>query len=427
MGRCNNAEAFKLIGMSKIKDTTEVNFDVHRDLPDCRKINARDYIEEMAMESVDYSYNRYLIPENRFECNRPGCVNTGTLMLSATGTAVYHFEGDSTEFANGVITFYAYVGSATSGNITVAISDTATGTNADSYTIPITATDVRDGFMPVIVDLTDTPTDIGSGWTPGNDAYIAITLPAANMGISSINIFDALSDFELDAVVKVACISSMGGSFDVSAIESTCLSSGYDKTLSSLSFPVTGNKVSANYYLLNPLNGKGEEATGFEVVTVKKTLDANAKVTLYDVAPDECGFFAVQVPSECASPELIKLNIPVEIDVDEGHYQILGGDTNTPTLKFNAILAEKDVLITYPRVMKATEITGNVENLDGVRTRMTVPLETTDGRKQIHVFNNVLVTGFPMSFTKNETEFAFTITIEKDAGGDFYHIYEEAV
>lgn len=162
-------------------------------------------------------------------------------------------------------------------------------------------------------------------------------------------------------------------------------------------------------------------------MTVKKTLDADAKVTLYDVAPDECGFFAVQVPSECASPELIKLNIPVEIDVDEGHYQILGGDTNTPTLKFNSILANKEVLITYPRVMDATEITGNVENLDGVRTRMTVPLETTDGRKQIHVFNNVLVTGFPMSFTTNETEFAFTITIEKDAGGDFYHIYEEAV
>ena len=47
----------------------------------------------------------------------------------------------------------------------------------------------------------------------------------------------------------------------------------------------------------------------------------------------------------------------------------------------------------------------------------------TDGVKYRFVFDNVLITSFPNAMTEEETEFAFTINIQKDAQGRFGRAY----
>lgn len=424
MGRCSNAELMKKIGIKKLDKTVEVTFDIHRDLPDCRKINTKDYINTLS----GVTYNKYKRPENQFECLREGCITSGVLNVPTGQTPVYKAQFDATEFENGVITLYVYPGGTTlPANVTLTISDADTFTDSDVYTFAVTSDMVgEDGFAAVMVVLQDTPTSTtGNGWTASaGGAYIKLSANK-DLGFSSIDIYESIYDFEIDDVVKVGCLTSMGGSFDIETIEATCLSSGYNTDLGSLSFPVTGNTVTSNYHLLNPLNAKGSSTKGYEIVTVRKTVGNDGTIVISDASQDECGNIAVQVADSCDTSELKRLSIPNQVTLDEGHYQVILNNNGTTTFRFNTALAGTDVLISYPRTTSVEEWVGSAENLGSVRVRMTVPLETTDGRHEVHVFNNVLVTGFPMSFTQEETEFAFTITIQKDRDGYFYHIYRQ--
>ena len=422
MGRCSNTELLKKIGVKKLDKNVEVTFDIHRDLPDCRKINTKDYINEVAGATV----NKYKKPENQFECMREGCITSGTVVIPSTQNLQYKAQFDATEFENGVVTFYVYPGSTTlPATVTFTISDESAFTNADVYSVNVTEAMVgEDGFAAIMIVLQDTPTSTsGDGWeASAAGAYIKLSANK-ELGFSTIDIYESIYDFEIDDVVKVGCLTSMGGSFDIETIEATCLSSGYNTDLGSLTFPVTGNTVTSNYHLLNPLNGKGPSTTGYEIVTVRKTIGVDGTVIISDAAQDECGNITVQIADACDTSELKRLSIPNQVTLDEGHYQVVKNANGTITFYFNTALGGTDVYISYPKTTSVEEWVGNAENLGSVRVRMTVPLETTDGRKETHVFNNVLVTGFPMSFTNEETEFAFTITIQKDSNGDFYHIY----
>ena len=123
--KCKNEKLLAKIGKEKLTKTTEVDFTVLNPLDDCRRINARDYVaSEGAVE-----YNRYLIPDDKFNCYGDKCVNSGTLTIPANGKAVYRVPLNALDTYLGVIAFYAIA----SGKITVKVSDTKTFTNADVY------------------------------------------------------------------------------------------------------------------------------------------------------------------------------------------------------------------------------------------------------------------------------------------------------
>ena len=192
MARCNNGVLLNKIGMKTLTDQTEIDIRVRRDLPDCKRMSAKNY----SAISGAYTWNQFRKPVNRFECMRRGCINSGLLMMAAANeTVTYHARYDAVEFSGGVITLYVYPDSAATYPITltVNISDTSTFTNADSYEVTLTEAMVTDdGFIPVVVDLSETPTDIGDGWTATSaGAYIQLSADKI-VGYSSIAIFDAL-------------------------------------------------------------------------------------------------------------------------------------------------------------------------------------------------------------------------------------------
>lgn len=431
MARCSNAEVMRKVSLKKLSKQTELDLSLIRELPDCRRLKAKAF----AKISGDYTWDNYERPINRFECMPKNCTTSGTLQLaSAAETVTYQIPGDAREVSSGIVTFY--VKTANAAAVTVKFSEDDTFTNADQYAVNIAVKDVMDdGYYPVTIDLEQTPTQVGNGWTPGPVSYVQISADVV-IGLSTIDFFEAMEDFELNQTVKLSCMSSVGGTFDVPSIEARCAEAQYDENVNSLSFPVTAALISANWLFLNPMIGKGKDAEGFEMVTIKKPVEAvtvggndYGRIILTDAAED-CGFYAVQRADGCDPELLTEISIPTIQDFDMMHFQRVETDNGTE-LYFNAQLVGAEMLVSYPKKADVEEYVANTDNLNEVRTRMTIPYETegisgVKGTKYIFVFNNVLVTSFPFTVTDQDTSFPFTFTILRDDGGDFMHIYKIA-
>ena len=420
MARCNNDLLLKKIGINSLTENTEIDFRIRKDLADCRKINTKDYIDV----SGDVSYNKYDRPANAFECLRKNCVNTGALTLGATGSAKYLARFDATEFAAGVITFY--VKNAAQTVLNFKISDDEAQANADQYNVTVTA---GAEWKPVVIDLSSTPAqEIGEGWTASaKGAYISITSSTA-AAISSIAIFDSIEDFELNDVVTVSCLTTIGGTFDLEVVEAQCQEARYNDAITTLTYPVTGTRVTPNYWKLNPLVSKGDKTTGFDMATTKKTIEAfdgRGRVILADMNQEVCGYVSVQLDDTCdvTDAALTQLSVPgnVSVALDAGHYQVEAAEDAT-YIYFSADLVGMDVLIRYPRLVEIEEMVASPDNLDGVHVSMVVPHIQSDGVRLLYVFDNVYVTSFPATITNEAAEFAFTITIGRDDDNNFFRI-----
>lgn len=433
MAKCKNEKFISTIGPAKLNKNVEVDFDVQRNLPDCQKQNAGRYIKT---EASNPRYDRFKTPKNQFECMQTYCVNSGTLYNEGAATD-YKFKLNASEFAAGVLTFYAL---GDTGNAVILISDTAQFTNADQYTVDLsTMAHGDDGYSAVVVDLTQTPTDIGDGWSAtGDNVYVRISL-ASGQGISTISMFESMDDFAVSTHVIARCLTGVDGSFDLDAAEETCFNRGaYDTTdLNGFEKTVSFRAITSNYWRLLPLYKKGSLTTAWDKETVEMTVKALTGtnfgyVTLDDIDQNECGFVTVQVLYDCretkesADALLDRLAIPSRIDMDGGHYQLIDNGDGTTMILFNEMHIGKDVLISYPKVVDVVDsfdITD--EDVNEVRTRMTYVKQYTNGAKYRFVYNNVLVTSFPDALSEDtDAEGEFTISIQRDADGRFGYAYK---
>ena len=427
MARCNNEELIRKVSLAKLKKSTEIDLALLRDLPDCRIIKAKAF----TAISGTYTWDNYNRPVNRFECMPKGCTTSGTLNLAQSGTVTYRIPGDAREIAAGVITFY--VTGLAPMTATVKVSESDTFTNADVYTVDAVFAD--DGYAPIVIDLTKEPDSVeGNGWTAEAVSYIQISLSKIG-GVSTIGFFEAMEDFELNQTVKLSCMSSIGGTFDIPTIEARCAEAQYDENVNSVSFPVTAALVSSNWLFLNPLMGKGTADEGFVMTTVKKTVEeytvgeqTYGRIILTDAA-EACSFFAVQRVDGCDPDLLTEISMPTIQDFDIMHYQKIE-TANGVELIFNADLTNVEMLVSYPKAVEAEEYVLNTDNLNEVRVRMTVPYMAesagVESVKYVLVANNVLVTSVPFTVTDQDTSFPFTFTILRDQDGNFIHLYKIA-
>lgn len=434
MAKCKNEKFMSTIGISKLNKNVEVDFDVQRNLPDCQKLSAGKYISTTASTS---RFDRFKIPKNQFECMQGACVNTGTLYVTAGAETVYKFKLDATEFAAGVLTFYAL---GTTGTAEVTISDASTFTNADKYTVDLTEmAHGDDGYTAVVVDLSQTPTDVGTGWSATGEAiYVKIKLSAAT-GLSTIAMFESMDDFAVSTHVIARCLTGIDGSFDLDEAETTCFQNGgkYDTSdLNSIEKTVSFKAITPNYWRLLPLYRKGSLTKAWDKETVEMTVKAltgttYGYVTLDDIDQNECGFISIQALYDCRESQnvsdalLERLAIPSKVDMDEDHYQLINNGDGTTTILFNQVHIGRDILISYPKVVDVVdsfELTDEMVN--EVRTRMTYVKCHTDGSRYRFVFDNVLVTSFPDAISEDdEYEGEFTVSIHRDANGRFGYAY----
>ena len=431
--KCRNDIFMSKVGVNKLDKAQEVHFDVQRDLPDCKKINTKNYLTTAAATP---DFNKFKTPSNQFECMRVGCVNSGTLFNEGAATD-FRINYDATEFSAGVLTFYV-MPPAGAASVNVKLSNTNAFTDDWLWTIPLADINAgADGYKAVIVDMSKAPTVEGTGYVPSpTGAFLQIEVvpddPAEDMsgvGISSIFIFDEMNDFELSSHVIMSCLTSVDGTFDFEAAEATCFGGGYNTDdLSAFEKTVTGKALTPNYMLLNPMAKKNGEVQTFDLVTVQKTLEDGvdyAFTTLLDMDQAECGFFSAAIADACdiTDAQLERLSIPSRVDVDEKHYQLIDNGDGTTTVLFNKALVGQNVNISYPKVVMAEEYEFTEDVIGDARVRMSYTKTHTDGVKYRFVFNNVLITSVPDAVSQDETEFAFTVSIQKDARGKWGYAY----
>lgn len=421
--KCKNDAFMRMVGAEKLDKKVEVDFDVQRYLPDCNKINARRYVQT-AGENV--SYNAYKIPANRFECMNPNCVNSGTAFIGTSKTVYKAVAGEN--FSAGVITFYV-TGGVTSAE--VLLSDTVEGTNGWKYTVTPGSVGA-DGFAPVVVDLSQAPTEVGTGWTPSDaPAYIAITLTGGtNQGISSIAIFDDLEDFQTSTHVKVGCLTTIDGTWDFEVAENACFANNYSYSENrSFEKTITGTKMTANHWRLNPMYKRGSATEGFDIVTVERTVKQGSGygiVAIDDMNQNECRFFSMMLadsPCVVGDAQLEKLSIPMAVALDEGHYVLVDAGDGVTNVMLNSEHVGKKVLISYPKLADVEEFILSDDAINEIRTSMSYVRRYTDGHKYRFVFNKVLVTSYSDTQSEDEGEFTVTVSIQKDENGVWGHAY----
>lgn len=425
MARCGNEAVLKLVSQEALQQNTQIDFRLRRDLPDCKKINTKNFYAI----SGDYTLNKYKKPENRFECGRTGCVNTGLLMMAvADETVAYRAMFNAIEFAEGVVTFYVYPDPAAEFPITVTfkISDADTFTDADVYTKTIQQADVTaDGFVPITVNLANVPDSVaGNGWTASEaGAYIQLSADKV-VGYSSISIYDSIDDFDLLEMVTIGCLSSAGGSFDLEVLTGQCQSAQYNDQVSTLNYPVTGTQISPNYMNLFPMMRKSQQTEGFDMVTVEKTVNAEGKIVLPDLDQSVCGFITVQANDACdVSEATYTMSSATSIaDVDDGHFIVVKNTDGTTELVFNTSQAGVAMNVRYPKKVEVERWNANVNNLNSANVSMTVPYVMKDGTKYLYVFDNVFVTGFPAALANTDPTFSFTLAIGRDEEGNFFYV-----
>lgn len=422
MARCTDTY-FNKVSKSKYGSDTEITINVLSDLADCKKINAKDFLSA----SNTTTFSKFIKPDNDFECYRKGCVTTGTLDVPAGTTLIYRAAYDATEFAAGVITFY--VKPTDDDTLTVKISTDAAAKNADVYTIKIDKNTVlEDGYIPVVVDLFNTPDDVvGEGWEASSSgAYITFS-SEKEYGLSTISILDSIECFEINDVVKISCISEITDDITAEIAEETCVTNGYDQTSTpEIEFTVTGKLVTPNFWKLNPMADKGTTTEGFTIATAKKTVEAKdgyGVITLPDVFQSECGFIGVQANDSCNATDatLERLSTPYLTAVDEGHYIVIKDTTNEITyIYLNKTFVGQEILVSYPQKAEIEQRVVSAANLGKRRCRISYPYKMSDGTEYNVTFNNALVTSFPMGISSDENDIEITFAVQPDSDGNYF-------
>ena len=46
----------------------------------------------------------------------------------------------------------------------------------------------------------------------------------------------------------------------------------------------------------------------------------------------------------------------------------------------------------------------------------------SDGVFEVHEYPNVLITSFPQTINNSDSEFSFTVSVQRDVDGSFFHV-----
>lgn len=438
--RCDVNEALAMLSVSKIPSSTEIYFSVVQDNDSCVKIVTKDYVD---IHGDSATYNKFNRPKDAFNCLAEGCRNSGELVIVGEQNelgATFEKMTNANELYAGASTFYVNLPEDGNYVIEYTISDAKdkTPANADVYRQTING---KQGYNPVFIDFSRVPEEvIGEGWqasTQGIRITILVSqldsegelIPIEQVGISSISFYDSVYELNNDSLVALGCVSENGGDMTMDVSDSVCFGSTYDPTSAEITRTLTAGKVSGNYWLLNPFMRAGEATEGWVVSTSKEVVQEviidgqrYGYVYLEGLATEECSFTSAIIADECAQEaELSKVNIPGVTDLEDNQYQIIKEGEYAGYLLVNERLIGEAIVFAYPMRANIEQFIADDTAYEGRRVRMYFTTKLSDGTEVTYIFNNVLITSFPSTFSStDETTFEFEISIQKDANGHFF-------
>lgn len=441
MSKCNlNKIVAQKIAPQKLTNLDEIDFTISRDIDACAKINTKNYVADGADSGL--FYDRLLVPEDLLNvCESFGCKNTGTLKHGGNGntpvitSAVFKSATDATKYSAGIMTFYAYSASGGNGSYTVKIADIAEAdtesftANHNQYTGAITFPQ-GGGFALVVVDLSE-GTAIGNGWTAtpnGVKLEITATTPEFTTygGISSISLFESIVDLEGNDVVKLGCLQTIGGDDTADPLETSCFGDGYDEESVAVSRTLTAQSWTPNAWKLNPLVNRGDKTEGYIMDTVEVTVADDGKIILADAYRDQCGMVYVAINDSCNVTDAVLNRVNVGnsgITLDADQFAVETNVENGIVVRVATELAGKVVVVSYPKFVEGEHFVANTVSLNDRKVTMTYKRPLNDGTIEVFIYRNVLITSFPMTISKSDTDFEFGVSVQKDRSGNYYEYY----
>lgn len=456
MNKCNlNRVVAQKVGYNKVEKTQEVDFNLSTDIDACVKINTKNYIAyEGATAPV---YSRLAVPQDMINvCAVKGCKNTGTLIISTknegsdsnythTASATFAKATNAVLISAGIVYFYVDFPKAGTYTVDLTIGDIKDSelTNGDKYTQEVTVT--SEGYKPISFDLSIAPSeDVGTGWNPTTsgitmqiDVYTQDATEAGYMvGLSSISIFEDVDDLATNEVVKLGCMTGIEGDDTIDAMEEQCLGAQYDTSTTSVERTITASTWTPNVMMLNPLIHRTEVTEGFYIATVEMTVEQDAEnenygsVQLADSYDEVCGFIYSSIADSCNINDsiLTRINNPNLMNLDERQFQVINSflnptvDVEGSKLYFNKALVGKTVIISYPRAVEVEEFIATEAGINERRAQMSYTKKQSDGVVEVHVYDNVLITSFPQTINNSDSDFSFTISVQRDKNGNFFRI-----
>ena len=456
MNKCNlNRVVAQKVGYNKVEKTQEVDFNLSTDIDACVKINTKNYIAyEGATAPV---YSRLAVPQDMINvCAVKGCKNTGTLIISTknegsesnythTASATFAKATNAVLISAGIVYFYVDFPKAGTYTVELTIGDIKDTelTNGDKYTQEVTVT--SEGYKPISFDLSVAPSEeVGTGWNPTTsgitmqiDVTSADSTEAGYMvGLSSISIFEDVEDLATNEVVKLGCMTGIEGDDTIDAMEEQCLGAQYDTSTTSVERTITASTWTPNVMMLNPLIHRTEVTEGFYIATVEMTVeqdtenDSYGSVQLADSYDEVCGFIYSSIADSCNINDsiLTRINNPNLMNLDERQFQVINSflnptvDVEGSKLYFNKALVGKTVIISYPRAVEVEEFIATEAGINERRAQMSYTKKQSDGVVEVHVYDNVLITSFPQTINNSDSEFSFTISVQRDKNGNFFRI-----
>lgn len=456
MNKCNlNRVVAQKVGYNKVEKTQEVDFNLSTDIDACVKINTKNYIAyEGATAPV---YSRLAVPQDMINvCAVKGCKNTGTLIISTknegsdsnythTASATFAKATNAVLISAGIVYFYVDFPKAGTYTVELTIGDIKDTelTNGDKYTQEVTVT--SEGYKPISFDLSVAPSeDVGTGWNPttsGITMQIDVTSTDSiesgyMVGLSSISIFEDVEDLATNEVVKLGCMTGIEGDDTIDAMEEQCLGAQYDTSTTSVERTITASTWTPNVMMLNPLIHRTEVTEGFYIATVEMTVAQDAEnenygsVQLADSYDEVCGFIYSSIADSCNINDsiLTRINNPNLMNLDERQFQVINSflnptvDVEGSKLYFNKALVGKTVIISYPRAVEVEEFIATEAGINERRAQMSYTKKQSDGVVEVHVYDNVLITSFPQTINNSDSEFSFTISVQRDKNGNFFRI-----
>lgn len=440
MAKCGKESfSFRLDQIGKLNNEDVVIIDILDDLTSCAKINTR--IAGTTGTGIEgLFFNAANVPEDAFGCSKNKCYNTGTLQGKATATEVTFPElaktMDATAYAAGLMTGYVFLPEGTTEvtvSLTIADYYDAEMANTDTYSVKIKP-EIGAGLYPFVIDFGTAPTSSeGEGWTPtALGARVKISLAGVKtgdmVGISSFAFFESLEDLQIDRTIIVSCIDSLGDSQSFDVIEGACSSSEYDPNSGSMTGTITANKISQNFWLLNPTAFLEDTTTAGVPAFVTKTVAAETingteygVIQLSDMLEGDCGFVNIQTPG-CAnnSSELLRVSSPQPVAIDATQYQILStaaGLGNLGKILVSKEWVGQDLGVAYRRTAEA-EVIAVKDEFKKYHVRMIAPLNKKDGSVEYHLYENVFMTSAANNISRSsETTVELSFNIEADENG----------
>lgn len=456
MNKCNlNRVVAQKVGYNKVEKTQEVDFNLSTDIDACVKINTKNYIAYDGETAPVYS--RLAVPQDMINvCAVKGCKNTGTLIISTknegsesnythTASATFAKATNAVLISAGIVYFYVDFPKAGTYTVDLTIGDIKDSelTNGDKYTQEVTVT--SEGYKPISFDLSVAPSeDVGTGWNPTTsgitmqiDIHTQDATEAGYMvGLSSISIFEDVDDLATNEVVKLGCMTGIEGDDTIDAMEEQCLGAQYDTSTTSVERTITASTWTPNVMMLNPLIHRTEVTEGFYIATVEMTVEKDAEnenygsVQLADSYDEVCGFIYSSIADSCNINDsiLTRINNPNLMNLDERQFQVINSflnptvDVEGSKLYFNKALVGKTVIISYPRAVEVEEFVATEAGINERRAQMSYTKKQSDGVVEVHVYDNVLITSFPQTINNSDSDFSFTISVQRDKNGNFFRI-----